>query len=239
MREFQVFLEQRADVVWRDYAELSKGRVEFDIPFFNSQPQPVKIELILRAIAELGSGRGDLTEGHFDRIVELTNRNKSNSNLELPNGIAVRREYEKIIFAERKIKNQLVNESAELNIPGKTRFGSFSIEANVATRDRTEFSRFKKDKNGFAEWFDYEKLVLPLTVRFRSAGDRFAPLGANSEKKVGKFLTDARVPRDVRDNILIVSDTEKIIWVWPIRISEEAKLTERTAASLRIKITTS
>jgi hypothetical protein len=48
------------------------------------------------------------------------------------------------------------------------------------------------------------------------------------EKKVGKFLTTAKVPRVQRMRILIFADQEKIIWVCPARISEQAKVTPTT-----------
>ncbi len=56
------------------------------------------------------------------------------------------------------------------------------------------------------------------------------------EKKVGKFLTTARVPRDLRERILIITDRERIIWVYPVRISEQTKITDRTHHVLRLAI---
>jgi tRNA(Ile)-lysidine synthase len=76
-----------------------------------------------------------------------------------------------------------------------------------------------------------------LVVRFRQKGDRFWPLGLAAEKKVGKFLTDAKVPLQIRKQALVVADSEKIIWVWPIRISERAKMTGQTRRVLQLRIT--
>jgi len=78
---------------------------------------------------------------------------------------------------------------------------------------------------------------LPVVVRTRRDGDRFIPLGLEAVKKVGKFLSDARVPGDVRRKVLVIEDCEKVIWVWPIRMSEQAKVTDRTRKVLQIEIT--
>ena len=86
------------------------------------------------------------------------------------------------------------------------------------------------------ERFDLDKLKLPLVVRFREAGDRFWPLGLPAQKKVGKFLTAVRVAQEVRRRMLIVADSEKIIWVWPIRICEQAKITGATRRILQLRI---
>jgi len=84
-----------------------------------------------------------------------------------------------------------------------------------------------------------DKLSLPLVVRFRKDGDRFWPLGLAGEKKVGKFLTAAKVPQELRRKLLIVADSERIIWLWPIRISEQAKISTKTQKTLQLQITDS
>jgi tRNA(Ile)-lysidine synthase len=94
----------------------------------------------------------------------------------------------------------------------------------------------KGDKSPFHEYFDLDQVKPPVVVRTRKAGDRFQPLGMSGEKKAGKFLTTAKVPRDVRERILIFADREKIIWVCPVRISEQAKITERTHRVLQLTI---
>ena len=78
---------------------------------------------------------------------------------------------------------------------------------------------------------DYQKVQL-----FSSLLLLFIPLGMAKEKKIGKFLTDARVPEEIRKQALIVADTEKIIWLWPIRMSEQAKITTETQRILELKI---
>jgi tRNA(Ile)-lysidine synthase len=76
-----------------------------------------------------------------------------------------------------------------------------------------------------------------LLIRLRKAGDRFIPLGLDQEKKVGKFLTAARIPQHLRKKLLIVADSEKIIWLWPIRTSQQAKVTGDTRKILQLRIT--
>jgi tRNA(Ile)-lysidine synthase len=97
--------------------------------------------------------------------------------------------------------------------------------------------KFKAGKTGFVEWFDWEKIKPPLIVRMRKDGDRFIPLGLVEEKKVGRFLIDQRVPQRIRKKVLVVADSEKIIWLWPIRMCGQAKITEKTKKILRLQIT--
>jgi tRNA(Ile)-lysidine synthase len=81
-----------------------------------------------------------------------------------------------------------------------------------------------------------DALKLPLAVRRRRQGDRFHPLGAAGEKKVGKFLTTAKVSETVRENALVFADARCIIWVCPVRISEQTRITEQTQRILMLRV---
>jgi len=142
-----------------------------------------------------------------------------------------------------------IGESTRVEVPGQTRFGRYLIKATVldapAFAEATANKRYSmldtrrktRSRIQFVEWFDFDKIKPPLVVRFRRTGDRFVPLGLGEEKKVGKFLTAARVPQEVRQKLLIVADSERIIWVWPIRIAEQAKVIAGTRKILQLQIT--
>jgi tRNA(Ile)-lysidine synthetase-like protein len=52
----------------------------------------------------------------------------------------------------------------------------------------------------------FDKLKLPLVVRFLEDGDRFELLGLSGHKKEGKFLTPTKLPQEVRAKVFIVAD---------------------------------
>jgi tRNA(Ile)-lysidine synthase len=124
-----------------------------------------------------------------------------------------------------------------VEIPGQTTFEHFLIQASILEKDKVDFEQFKTDKTDSIEWFDLDKIKPPLIVRFRRPGDRFVPLGLSAEKKLGKFLTAQRILHRIRREVLVVADREKIIWVWPVRISEQSKITNQTRKILQLQIT--
>ena len=129
-----------------------------------------------------------------------------------------------------------VNKSVELEIPGRTKFGSYLIEATVLETDNADIERFKVEKDEFVEWFDLEKVKQPLVVRFREAGDRFRPFGFEGGKKIGKFLTASRINHKLRKEVVIIADNDKIIWVGPVRASALTKITPTTKSILQIRL---
>ena len=88
----------------------------------------------------------------------------------------------------------------------------------------------------YTEHLDGDKLEPPISIRFRRPGDRFCPLGKDTRQRVSKFLINAKIPAKRRDQILILTDASKLIWVCPVRICDEAKITAETTRILRIQV---
>lgn len=254
-RRFYKLVCRLADEVWPKIADCIGEKIALDSKMLLAQSQPVKVELVRRSLTTLGCGERNFTQYHYDRILQLAAQNVSGKKIELPGGFVVQKEYENLLFTwpdeseiskggSRTAPTEVRNLSSVVpEVPGQTRFSRYLIEASVLDAEEGGFEEFKAGKNNFIERFDFDKIKLPLVVRFRQAGDRFVPLGLGEEKsatagkKVGKFLTAAQVPQDVRQKIIIVSDKEKIIWVWPIRISELVKVMRETRKILQLKIT--
>ncbi len=227
----------RAEAIWPGLADCGGERVVLDLKSFLTQPPAVKVELVRRSLARLGSGERDLTHRHFESILQLSEQNIGGKKIELPGGFVVGYEYGNLIFGRAKeMPKEKLSESVELEVPGRTRFGNYLIKATVLEAENCDVEKFKAGKSEYVERFDSDKVDLPLAARFRQAGDRFVPLGLASEKRVGKFLTAAKVSAELRGKMLVVADSEKIIWLWPIRISEQVKVTSRTRKILQLQI---
>ncbi len=297
-RRFYKLVCSRADEVWPKTADTygincAGEKVTLDSKMLLAQPQPVMVELVRRSLTAVGCGERDLTQRHYERILQLAEQNVSGKKIELPGRFVVGAEYGNLIFAQpqkseirsqkadvrrqktedRRQKAEDRNQKAEdrsqksdvrrqktevgrqksedsnqktevrnqssvvLEVPGQIRFDRYLIETAIFEAEEGELEKFKSGKNNFIERFDFDKIKPPLVVRFRKPGDRFVPLGLGEDKKVGKFLTAARVPQEVRQKLLIVADSERIIWVWPIRIAEQAKVTSGTRKILQLQIT--
>ncbi len=266
-RGFYSLVCSRADKVWPELADCAGEKIALDSKMFLAQSQPVRVELIRRSLTSIGSGERDITQHHYEMILQLAEQDVGGRKIELPGAFVVGAEYGKLIFARpqkseiRSQKTEVRNlssvlcplSSVVLEVPGRTRFGRYLIEATILdtgcspqdtlrrmldTRRKTK-SRIenRESRIQFVEKFDLDKLKLPLVVRFREAGDRFIPLGLRAEKKIGKFLTAAKVPHGVRRKLLVVADSEKIIWVWPVRLSEQTRITGETRKILQLQIT--
>ena len=228
-----------SDKIWNDSAEFCGQTVTLGLKSFFLQHPAVKLELIRRGLVAIGSGEKGLTQEHYDRILRLAEQKKGGKTIILPDEFSVCCEYEKLIFERPKEvlrTAEQIGKSIKLQIPGQAKFGDYFIEAVVLDAKDCDVRKFKPEKTKFVEWFDLEKLKQPLVLRFRQAGDRFIPFGLNKEKKVGKFMTDERVPKSLREKVMVIADGEKMVWLWPIRISELCRVEDATQKILQLQI---
>ena len=241
-RKFHLLVCGRTDAAWVKMAKVSGDAVVLSIKTFLPEAEPVKVELIRRALVTLGCGERNLIQEHYRRILRLAAKNVGAKVVELPRGFAAHHEYDSLILrrtGQGRCPDAQMRESVELSIPGQTKFGRYLIEAKVLETGKRGAEVFETIKTGFIENFDMDRVTPPVMVRFRQVGDKFHPLGLAGEKKVGKFLTAARLPARNRREVLIVADSKKIIWVCPVRMSEQAKVTGETSRILRLQVTES
>lgn len=155
----------------------------------------------------------------------------------LPGGFTARRERDELVLARPKPQGLSPPlPPVVLRIQGETRFAGYRIEASVLDAAELTTGQIKGDKSPFCEYLDLDRVRLPVTVRPRRAGDKFRPLGLDGETKLGKFLTAAKAPRELRDHILVFADQDRIVWVCPIRIGQPVKVTGETRRVLKIEV---
>jgi len=239
-RRFYERVRAEADGVWPKAAKRVGRGIVFDLAGFLKGGREVRVELLRRALGSLGCGERALSCGHFEKVLELAEGMIGRGQVSLPGGFVACRRREWLVItksARPAAVGAATSERGLIKICGRTRFCGYVVESRVFAGGQERLNEFVVEKDGFVEWFDFEKLRFPLSVRFRKAGDRFRPLGLGGEKKVGKFLTAAKVDDDLRQRVLVVSDAERIIWIWPVRAGELSKVGAETKRILELRIT--
>jgi len=123
---------RRADEVWAGLTECRKGDLAVSCEGLEAEVKPVRVELCRRALRAIGSGERDMTEGHYERALELAESDVGGREVELPGRFRARREYGELIFEKAGGgQNRLAEEEVELEVPGSTLFGEHVIEANI------------------------------------------------------------------------------------------------------------
>ena len=85
-------------------------------------------------------------------------------------------------------------------------------------------------------YLDMEKLTFPLTLRKWKKGDYFYPLGMKQKKKVSDFLVDQKIPRIMKESILILASKQEICWLAGLRIDDRFSLKNSTKDILKVEM---
>jgi len=206
-----------------------------DLNKFLNQPQPIQVELIQTVLTQLGCGLQKFTFEHYQKIIGFVKSSQSGKILTMPGKIKIIKGYDKFFITAPSQKTNDVQKEIVLSIPGKSLFADWQIETEILPIDSLNIKTIKNNTNDFVQWFDFQKIKSPLTARFRHQGDRFKPFGLGKSKKIGKFLTSEKIDLNSRKKAFLICDSEKVLWLVPIRRSNEAIVTDKNRLVLQIK----
>ena len=88
-QRFYSLVGKRADKILAQLSDCKDEKIKLDLKAFQSEAEPVKVELVRRSLAAVGSGERDLTHRHYGRILQLSKQNISGRKIELPGGFVV------------------------------------------------------------------------------------------------------------------------------------------------------
>jgi tRNA(Ile)-lysidine synthase len=197
-------------------------------------PPWVFYELIRKILVMLNVGLRDYTREHFKAIHALIDQKRAN--VSMPGQIQVYAKKGGLYFCRNSESSTLPAEPVQLETGQAIQFGLWKISSKLLSADEVDIERFCETKDAFVEWFDADKISGSLEIRCRKDGDRFWPIGVSGEKKVGRFLIDAQLDEKVKKRAFIVAEAEKILWVAPVRMCEQAKVDQKTRKIIQIRI---
>lgn len=189
--------------------------------------------VIMKAIEVILNGRKDITEKHVEAILGLLEKEGEKS-IDLTGDSVVIKCYERLIFkwAETVEEKEAFR---EIKIePNQTYFlpdGSI-LETKLIFLNNLE----NIPKNDCTKWFDYDKIIGTLILRGREKGDYLTIRDDGARKSLQDYLVNEKVPRAMRDNLLVLADGHHIVWVLGKRISAYYKVTAQTQRILQIYI---
>lgn len=79
------------------------------------------------------------------------------------------------------------------------------------------------------------RIQFPLLLRPPFSGDRFHPLGAPGRKTISRFLSDQKVPADMRDCYPLLLSGDKVVAVPGLRIDHHFQISTTGKAAFRLQ----
>jgi tRNA(Ile)-lysidine synthase len=167
------------------------GATSVPLAALRDEPVAVRRRVVRRMWRQAGGGRA-LEAGHVEAILGLVPRERPGATT-LPRGLEARARYGRLEVGAPAAAQPRVEPVA---VPGPGRY---------AVPERRVVVEIFAAHADAVPW--------PLALRTRRPGDRFAPDRGAGSKKLKCWLIDRKIPRELRDDLLLLVQGERVLAV--------------------------
>lgn len=230
--EAEEYMRLQTEKVSAEYLNITKESASISVNIFDIHKIIVK-RVIREAIASQSGKLKDISSVHVEDIFALFRKNVGKS-VDLPYGLVAERTYDTIRIQKKRLSGNTKTDVIDVTA------GNIYLCKNGVI---VEFENIKKlekineiPEKLYTKWFDCDKIKNTLQIRNRLPGDYMIVDNKGSRKKLKDYFVNEKIPRDKRDEILLLADGNHILWVIGYRISEYYKITEDTDNVLCVNI---
>ena len=218
---------READEIGKRCIKKTRGGVIIDDEVFCAGNEDIAGYVIRNALYNMTPALKDIGREHILYIRKLYNM-PSGSRIDLPYGITGEKSYEGIILINETPKAEC---DKVIPVPGCVKAFGYTVVAGTETDIRLPVPCIK-----YTKWMDYDRIKGSLCIRTRREKDRLVIDKSGSTKKVSDYMTDAKIPRYLRDVLPVIADDEYVLWIPGYRMGENIKITEETVNAVRLEL---
>lgn len=195
--------------------------------------------ILLEFMAEAAGSRKDIGRVHVQNMMNLI-QGETGKRISLPYHLQAGRDYEEIWIARKKVMGQgtAFHESSERHISDRSDTDEeqppWQIEKQIYLRSELPEGIMK---NHCTKSFDYARIKNNLVWRHPLPGDRMVIDVQGHTKKLSRMMLDAKVPREKRKQLWILTEGEQVLWAPELqRSSMRYYVTDETEQVLVVSI---
>ena len=251
LTEINEYMEKQAFAAYNKNTYSDKGSECINILQDLWNEDNIIVRMVIRIAVEGVAGRlKDITSKHIDSIAELGNNQVSRS-VDLPYGLRAVKTYKGITIKKVNKVKMSENKRTEEKKAGKPedknqefRLDNLPDGRYVAELDQG-YMTFCIEKNtsldlsekGYTKFMNCDILTNKLSLRNRRTGDYMVIDSAGSKKKLKDMLIDLKIPREEREELLLLARGQEILWIVGYRMSERCKVDKSDTEIYRVTFT--
>lgn len=258
--QVQGFLERMTEKEAKKCLQTDGGDVVLGLADYFEADELIQTELLKRALMLLQGGNGlkDIGSVHFDILKRLAELD-CGKECHLPGQVCAVREAGIIRLKKEKPEKNCVDRtvhrerknqqekkwtdakqeevSLELILPagGEIDFAGWHVKTELFANNSL-IQKQILEENKYTKWLNYDIIKSNVLLRTRRTGDYLIVDAKGGKKKLKDYFIDRKIPRDKRDQLLLLADGSHILWILGYRISEAAKVTGETKQVLKIQM---
>lgn len=177
--------------------ETTAEGISLPVKALREAPPPVAIRGVKAVLEDLG--RWEHSAAHLEAVVDLALGDQPAGQCDLPQGLRVRRQYDRLLFALVQEEAPPPPPALEIPGPGVYHWGDWTLQLTPAICP----------EGAEGGWY-FRDLAFPLTLRTRRPGDQLK-LPRRREKPLKKWYIDEKVPRPCRDSLPVLADAQGLL----------------------------
>lgn len=203
--------------------------------------------LVRRLYADAAQTEGQLTSKHVEQVILLAQRGSSGRELELPGGVRVVREFDRLIFcrssptdrptSDKKNSRAIASYQYQVTLPES---GSTAISIPELGRSfrlkMIDWPTAQRDTSHEGVVLDAERLAAPLVFRNWSPGDAYRPTGRRQTRKLARMFVRGRVGFTERALWPVLTSAGRVAWADRMPVADEFSTTDATRTGLWIVV---
>lgn len=227
------FIDREAKAaIDRVIVEKSSSSVTLDRKAFAALHAALKARVLMKAIWFL-TGESDIYSAHIISSINIIEGRKPNASVNLPEGIVVRRAYDRVVIGRVEPEADHTGEAfrAVLKVPGTTRLAGASFKASISKIVPSSF-----DADADTAFFDADSFLKggPYHIRPMASGDRMVPFGMKGRKKLKEIFIDNKVELQARRALPLLCCADEVIWAPGVRRSGRHLVGPKTKKVVKI-----
>ena len=229
LSEVSAYIEREAEKLCRLSAVMYGKEVNIMKFAFEQGDEMLRIPVLRKCVEYLTGSLVNITEGHYQKLLELMAM-QAGKEVHLPGGLTAVRTYEGICIFLKSEKEY--DKPVKIMEEGEYFFGNLTFRVMVEDWEEGQFFPIKT----YTKCFDYDKIKGTLFLRTRQQGDYLEINKNHGRKSIQDYMVNEKIPKNERDQVILLADDSHVLWVVGKRISENYKITNETKRILKVQV---
>lgn len=233
------YLKEQTDLASESVLRQDGEKMFCDAKKLGEIPSVIRSRVLKKALETMAGSNRDIAREHVEALLDLAEGSVGRK-VSLPCRLEAARTYEgiEILHGEKECRRESISfgRLSEQEARGEKGAEIITPKGKICCRI---WKKSKKDteipKKKYTKWLDYDKIKGGLLFRTRNPGDYFILDDKGHRKNLKDYFINEKVPRGLRDEIVLAADDSHIVWAVGYRISQEYKVTEDTREILEIR----
>ena len=234
LRQDDAFLKKSAKQAVEDCMIETADDFCCSIEKMNNYPEAFHGRMVMDMVARIKGDTRGISFKHVDSVCNLISEGPSKV-VQLPGGLSVWREYDKLIFTYHQEDITPYSLSYD-SLPESVVIECTGVKIFFNVLETSDTDKLLKERGKDTEFLNYDAIKFPLMIRTVLPGDRFYPLGMKQSKKLKDLFIDLTIPVPERQKIPLIVSDDRIACVCGLRIDDRFKIKKDTLSVLSVRI---